>query len=94
MDNMDEIETKLINIINLMREVTLSIPRPENLITKTDKSYLMNIQADEEDFLLIRNSVSDIVRRNIANTKKCLLIYEKYGYLLQEAKKIDEWIHD
>lgn len=37
--------------------------------------------------------MSRITRLNIDNTKKCLEIYNKYTFLLNEMKTIEEWIY-
>jgi hypothetical protein len=43
MDNLDDIETKLIDIVDSIMTVGKEIPRPENLITTTKKLYQMSV---------------------------------------------------
>lgn len=70
----------------------MNITRPENLITKTEKLYLMSIQPTEADYLALRERISETVKSNISNTKRCLEIYEKYAYLLSESRRVDDWV--
>lgn len=43
MYNLDDIETKLIDVIDMIRRFSIEIPRPENLITTTKRLYQMNV---------------------------------------------------
>ena len=43
MDNLDEIETKLVDIVENSKVIGQEIPRPENLITTTKKLYQMSV---------------------------------------------------
>lgn len=70
------------------------IPRPENLITTTKKLYQMSIPSEHDHlYHFTRKEVSRIAKVNIANTKKCLEIYNKYTFLLNEMRVIDEWVY-
>jgi hypothetical protein len=73
MDNMDEIENKLVDVIDLIMQAGRDIPRPENLITTTKKLYQMTVPLDHDDvYQSIKKEVGRIARVNIANTKACL----------------------
>jgi hypothetical protein len=43
MYNLDDIESKLVDIVDLLLKLTQDLPRPENLITTTKKLYQMKV---------------------------------------------------
>lgn len=47
MDNMAEVEQKLQLVLDNIRKFSENIPRPENLITKTDKMFIPHIEASD-----------------------------------------------
>jgi len=94
MDNLDDIESKLVDIVDQILLIGKDIPRPENLITTTKKLYQMSIPSEHDQlYQKIRREVSRIAKLNIANTKQCLEIYNKYTFLLNEMRIIDEWVY-
>jgi hypothetical protein len=43
MDNLDEIENKLVDVVDQILSFSKDIPRPENLITTTNKLYQFKV---------------------------------------------------
>ncbi len=93
MYNLDDIEAKLVDIVDLIVKFGVDVPRPENLITTTKKLYQMGVPEQyDEEYQQVRREVARIARINIVNTKKSLEIFSKYTFLLSEMKVIEEWI--
>lgn len=94
MYNLDDIEVKLVDVVDMILKFSTEIPRPENLITTTKKLFQMGVPEQYDDsYQRIKKEVGRIARINISNTKKCLEIFNKYTFLLNEMKVIEEWIY-
>lgn len=48
------------------------MPRPENLITKTEKLFLTEMPTDDYYYLEKRATVERVVERNLSNVEKAL----------------------
>ena len=70
------------------------IPRPENLITKTDKHFLPIMEKDDFFYQNMRNELNRILNKNLDNVSQCLNIFNRFKYLLVENRVIDQWILD
>lgn len=70
------------------------IPRPENLITKTEKLFLPSISSEDFYFCRIFNETKRIVHRNLENVGRSLEVFNKYKYLLIENRVVDQWIFE
>ena len=55
MDQMQEMQNKLLSVVEMLRGFSEMIPRPENLITKTEKLFLTHMEKDDYYFKKIHN---------------------------------------
>lgn len=72
MDLMPDLETKLISVLENIRKFSEMLPRPENLITKTEKLFLPTMPSEDHFFVETRKYVGQVINRNLANVNKCL----------------------
>lgn len=64
---------KLTEIVDLLIQTTVELPRPENLITSTKKLYQLGIPAEgDRAYQSAKAAVKRIARVNIDNCKKCI----------------------
>jgi hypothetical protein len=91
-DQLDNIKERLLKVIDDLIEFTDRIPRPENIISKTDNLYIRPIT--QEDYLYTRSyaRASEILTTNLDNTNEVMRVYNNYLYLLTEGHVVEKWI--
>lgn len=92
MDNLEEIDKKLLDVVDSILDFGQILPRPENLITKTEHLFQFAIPKTDHVYLRVRSTIERVVKRNIDNTRKCLKIYKKYEFLLGQIRVLEQWI--
>lgn len=91
-NKLTDVREHLVKIVSTMVEKINAIPRADTMISNAEKSQLWFIQLDDEIIKNAEAEVKQIVDENLQATAKCINIYDEFLFLLQEDKRIEDFL--
>ena len=85
------IKNGILKLIDDIYKCSENFQRPENTISRSEKTSLWKIPEDDDTFVSTYKTINEILDINLKNVESTLEIYEKYSYLLKETEKATSW---
>ncbi|CAD8159976.1 unnamed protein product [Paramecium pentaurelia] len=85
------IKNGILKLIDDIYKCSENFQRPENTISRSEKTSLWKIPEDDDTFVSTYKTINEILDINLKNVESTLEIYEKYSFLLKETEKATQW---